>query len=205
MKIKAFVVIDTNVLVSAMLSNSKAPFSVLELVEKGNLIPIFDKRMLNEHYEVFHYDKFKDPRHLITDEMLRNTIYTLVKNGIFINDVDTIKQELYDIMPDKDDIPFFEVKESSQEFESMLVTGNTDDYPIPNDSCIVTAKELLVILQQMERFIQRDYEYEEVIDKLIKSNLESSKYTSGDELLNDVFEDIPTKTIRRSYFDDIEL
>lgn len=205
MRIKAFVVIDTNVLVSAMLSNSKAPFSVLELVEKGNLIPIFDRRMLKEHYEVFHYDKFKDPRHLITDEMLRNTIYTLVKNGIFINDVETIKQELYDIMPDKDDIPFFEVKESSQEFESMLVTGNTDDYPIPNDSYIVTAKELLVILQQMERFIQRDYKYEEVINNLIKTNLEGTKYTSGDDLLNDIFEDIPTKTIRRSYFEDIEL
>jgi predicted nucleic acid-binding protein len=188
-----------------MLSNSKAPFGVLELVEKENLIPIFDKRMLKEYYEVFHYDKFKDPRHLITDEMLRNTLYTLVKNGIFINDVKTIKQELYDIMPDKDDIPFFEVKESSQEFESMLVTGNTDDYPIPNDACIVTAKELLVILQQMERFIQRDFEYEEVIDKLIKTNLEGAKYTSGDELLNDVFEDIPTKAIRESYFEDIEL
>lgn len=205
MKIKAFVIIDTNVLVSAMLSNSKAPFEVLELVEKGNLIPIFDKRMLKEHYEVFHYDKFKDPRHLITDEMLQNIIYTLVKNGIFINDVETIKQELYDIIPDKDDIPFFEVKESSQEFESMLVTGNTDDYPIPNDACIVTPKELLVILQQMERFIQRDFEYEKVISKLIETNLDDSKYTSGDELLNDIFEDIPTKIIRRSYFEDIEL
>ena len=34
MKIKAFVVIDTNVLVSAMLSHSNAPYTVLELVEK---------------------------------------------------------------------------------------------------------------------------------------------------------------------------
>jgi len=204
MKIKAFVVIDTNVLVSAMLSNSSAPYGVLELVEKGNLIPIFDKRMLKEHYEVFRYDKFKDPRHLITDEMLQNTIYTLVKNGIFINDVETIKQEFYDIMPDKDDIPFFEVKESSQEFESMLVTGNTDDYPIPNDGCIVTAKELLVILRQMERFVQKDFEYEQIIDNLIKTNLEKPKYTSGDELLSEIFSDIPKKVINRSYFDDID-
>ena len=62
MRIKAFVVIDTNVLVSALLSDSSAPFKVMELVEKGNLVPIFDKRMLKEHYEVFHYDKFKNPR-----------------------------------------------------------------------------------------------------------------------------------------------
>ena len=45
MRIKTFVVIDTNVLVSAMLSNSKALFGVLELVERGNLTPIFDKRI----------------------------------------------------------------------------------------------------------------------------------------------------------------
>lgn len=57
----------------------------------------------------------------------------------------------------------------------------------------------------MERFIQKDYEYEKVIDNLIKTNLEGTKYTSGDDLLNDIFEDIPTKTIRRSYFEDIEL
>jgi putative PIN family toxin of toxin-antitoxin system len=200
MKIKAFVIIDTNVLVSAMLSSSNAPFSVLELVEKGNLIPIFDKRILKEYYKVFHYNKFKDPRHLITDEMLQNTLYILIKNGIFINDVKIIKQELYNIMPDKDDIPFFEVKESSQEFESMLVTGNINDYPIPNDSYIVTAKELLVILQQMERFIQKDFKYDNIIKKLITTNLESTKYISGDELLNDIFEDISTKTIKDLYF-----
>ena len=50
MRIKAFVVIDTNVLVSAMQSNSKAPFYVLELVEKGNLIPIFDKSVVNGRF-----------------------------------------------------------------------------------------------------------------------------------------------------------
>lgn len=203
MRIKAFVVIDTNVLVSALLSDSSAPFKVMELVEKGNLVPIFDKRMLKEHYEVFHYDKFKNPRHLITDEVLRNIIYTLVSNGIFINDVNTTKQALYEIMPDKSDIPFFEVKESSHEFEPMLITGNTDDYP--NDSCIVTPRELLAILKQMDRFVQKDFEYDIIINKLIETNLKLAKYVSGDELLNDIFEDIPTRTIRQSYFDDIEL
>lgn len=79
MRIKAFVVIDTNVLVSAMQSNSKAPFYVLELVEKGNLIPIFDKRMLKEHYEVLHQDEFKDPRHLITDEIFEILFILLYK------------------------------------------------------------------------------------------------------------------------------
>jgi putative PIN family toxin of toxin-antitoxin system len=205
MRIKAFVVIDTNVLVSAMLSNTNAPFGVLSLVEKGNLIPIFDKRMLKEHYKVFHYEKFKDPRHLITEEMLRNTLYLLVKNGIFINDVETIKQDLYNIMPDKDDIPFFEVKESSHEFESMLVTGNVDDYPIPNDPYIVTAKELLVVLQQMDRFIQRDFKYEEVIENLIRTNLKGNKYELGDDLLGDIFFDVSTKTINTFYFEDDDL
>lgn len=205
MRIKAFVVIDTNVLVSALLTRANAPYKVLNLTESGNLIPIFDKRMLIEYYKVFHYDKFKDPKHSISEEMIKNTAFTIIKNGILINDVKTISQDLYNIMPDKSDIPFFEVKESSEEFDSVLVTGNTDDYPA-NDNYIVTAKELMVILQQMERFVQKDFEYDKVISELIKKNLESTKYTSGDELLEEIFEDIPNKIIKRSYFEeDIEI
>ena len=127
-------------------------------------------------------------------------MFTIVKNGIYITNVKTIKQEIYEIMPDKKDIPFFEVKESSQEFDSMLVTGNVKDYPIPNDSYIVTAKELLVILQQMERFVQTDLNYDKVIRLLIESTLESGNYIRGNDLLNEIFENTSTKAIKHSFF-----
>lgn len=195
MRIKAFVVIDTNVLVSAMYSNASPPTAILEMIESGNIIPIFDKRMLKEYYNVFKYDKFKN---IITDEMLRNTIYTIVNNGICINDVKETKTQMKDLY----DIPFFEVKESSQEFESMLVTGNIKHFP--KDNCIVTPKELVVILQQMERFIINDLDYEKAVDLIVRTNLDTPKYISGDELLEDIFEDVSQKVINRSYFNDYE-
>ena len=195
MRIKAFVVIDTNVLVSAMYSNASPPTAILEMIESGNIIPIFDKRMLKEYYNVFKYDKFKN---IITDEMLRNTIYTIVNNGICINDVKETKTQMKDLY----DIPFFEVKESSQEFESMLVTGNIKHFP--KDNCIVTPKELIVILQQMERFIINDLDYEKAVDLIVRTNLDTPKYISGDELLEDIFEDVSQKVINRSYFNDYE-
>lgn len=200
MRIKAFVVIDTNVLVSAMYSNASPPFTILEMVESNNLIPIFDKRMLKEHYDVLNRDKFvnKFGKEFV-DLMVRDTLYTLVKNGIYINDVQKTMQDI----KDEGDIPFFEVKESSQEFDSMLVTGNTKHFP--EDECVVTPKELIVIMRQMERYIQNDLDYELAVDTIIKTNVETPKYTLGDDLLNDVFENIEEKIINRDYFDDIEL
>lgn len=82
----------------------------------------------------------------------------------------------------------------------MLVTGNVKDYPIPNDSYIVTAKELLVILQQMERFVQTDLNYDKVIRLLIESTLESGNYIRGNDLLNEIFENTSTKAIKHSFF-----
>ena len=200
MRIKAFVVIDTNVLVSALLSHSEAPFRVVELVKSGNIIPIFDKRILKEYYEVFQYDKFKSEKHLISEEISKDLLYTIVKNGIFINDVEKIKDEFYNIMNDKKDIPFFEVKESSYEFNSMLVTGNVKHYAIPNDSSIVNSKELLNIMNQMERFVKIDIDYESVVIQLIKENLDTPKYTDGDDLLDDIFEGDNDISIKHSYF-----
>ena len=57
-RIRAFVIVDTNVFVSALITNSGHPFEILKLIEQGNVLPIFDKRILSEYYRVFHYDKF---------------------------------------------------------------------------------------------------------------------------------------------------
>jgi putative PIN family toxin of toxin-antitoxin system len=187
MKVKAFVVIDTNVLISAMLSTNGAPHEIFKLIESGNLIPIFDKRILKEYYRVFKYDKFNEKKQFISDKAAKNTLCIVIKNGIYINDVDKIKNELEELMPDKDDIPFFEVKESSHEFDSMLVTGNLEHYPL-DDRYIVSSKELLIVLKQMDRFVQMDLEYIDNLKTIIADNLSSSKYMSGDELLATVSE-----------------
>ena len=51
-------VIDTNVLVSAMLKGNSVPGLVLKHVFSGNLIPVFNDKILEEYCEVLHRKKF---------------------------------------------------------------------------------------------------------------------------------------------------
>lgn len=174
MKIKAFAVLDTNVLVSAVISSSGYPYDILRLIQSGNVIPIYDERMLNEYKEVFHYDKLK-----ISEETFQQTFTLILKSGLLIQDVETTKAQLLD----QSDIPFFEVKESSEEFDSVLVTGNLKHYPEQRD--IITPKEFILLLDQMERFIKIDFDYEKNVQQIIGGQIASGKYIEGYKVFGD--------------------
>ncbi len=174
MKIKAFAVLDTNVLVSAVISSSGYPYDILRLIQSGNVIPIYDERMLNEYKEVFHYDKLK-----ISEETFQQTFTLILKSGLLIQDVETTKAQLLD----QSDIPFFEVKESSEEFDSVLVTGNLKHYPEQRD--IITPKEFILLLDQMERFIKIDFDYEKNVQQIIGDQIASGKYIEGYKVFGD--------------------
>lgn len=174
MKIKAFAVLDTNVLVSAVISSSGYPYDILRLIQSGNVIPIYDERMLNEYKEVFHYDKLK-----ISEETFQQTFTLILKSGLLIQDVETTKAQLLD----QSDIPFFEVKESSEEFDSVLVTGNLRHYPEQRD--IITPKEFILLLDQMERFIKIDFDYEKNVQQIIGDQIASGKYIEGYKVFGD--------------------
>lgn len=103
MKIKAFVVLDINVLVSAVISSSGYPYDILRLIQSGNVIPIYVERMLNEYKEVFHYDKLK-----ISEENFQQTFNLIFKSGLLIEDVETKKVQLLD----RSDIPFLKLKKA---------------------------------------------------------------------------------------------
>ena len=173
MKIKAFAVLDTNVLVSAVISSSGYPYDILRLIQSGNVIPIFDERMLNEYKEVFHYDKLK-----ISEKTFQQTFNLILKSGLLIRDVETTKAQFLD----RSDIPFFEVKESSEEFDSVLVTGNLKHYPEQRD--IITPKEFILLLDQMERFIKIDFDYEKNV-QIIGDQIASGKYIEGYKVFGD--------------------
>lgn len=175
MKIKAFAVIDTNVLVSASLSSSY-PRQVLDLINKDNIIPIFDDRIINEYKDVLSRKKFS-----FSQEDVYDTLHCIVSKGLYINDV----QKTLTALTDKDDIPFFEVKESSEDLDSYLVTGNIKHFP--ESVSTVTPKEFINILRTLDRFVSKDYDYERIIEELIKGRIASSKYSSGEDLLNSIF------------------
>lgn len=188
MNIKVFAVIDTNVVVSSALSDKSFPHIIFDLIESKNIFPIFDNRILNEYYKVLNYDKFS-----LTETDIFDILYSIVSSGILLNDV----RQAEEYFADKDDIPFYEVTASSEETSPYLVTGNTKHFP--QKEYIVTPHVMLATMEYMDRFLKIDYNYQQVINDLLEQQLGTSKYTSGQELLDEIFDD-EQKTIRKTYF-----
>ena len=55
---KIFAVLDTNVLVSALLNWDSVPGAVVEETINGNLIPVLHEKIIAEYEEVLRRDKF---------------------------------------------------------------------------------------------------------------------------------------------------
>ena len=63
-----YAVIDTNVLVSALLAkkSDSATVQVIERMIKGEIIPVYSNEIMNEYHEVLSRKKFKFSPELIT-------------------------------------------------------------------------------------------------------------------------------------------
>lgn len=132
---KVYAVLDTNVLVSALLKPASVPGKVLQHALVGQIIPLYDRRIIEEYRKVLHRDKFHFDIKLV-DELLEE----YQKCGICVEA--TPSNEKFE---DKDDIIFYEVALEMQNENAMLVTGNIKHFP-PR-LYIVTPKEMLHILE----------------------------------------------------------
>jgi uncharacterized protein len=110
------VVLDTNVLVSALLNSFGAPGRVLDLVLAGELSVAYDDRVLAEWRQVLRREKFGFSAGDI--EVLLGFVEG---EGISVN-----ASPLAIELPDQDDLPFLEVAHAA---EATLITGNTRHYP----------------------------------------------------------------------------
>ena len=130
------VVIDTNVLISALLSKhgDAATVQVLNAVFDGTIIPVLNDEILAEYDTVLHRPKFKFPDSYI--QLLLDTIKTY---GIFTKQLIT-----NEILPDPKDLVFYEVVMAKQEEHAYLVTGNSKHFP--KKPFIVTPNELLALI-----------------------------------------------------------
>lgn len=133
---KCYVVIDTNVLVSALLSknNESATVQLLERLLKLEVIPIYSDDIIQEYWEVLNRPKFK-----FSQELVRWLLETIMKYG---KSVETAPID--EVLPDKKDLPFYEVVMETREDHSYLVTGNLKHFP--TRPYIVTARQMLEIL-----------------------------------------------------------
>jgi putative PIN family toxin of toxin-antitoxin system len=134
---KCYAVIDTNVLVSSLLTkhNTSATVLVVERLLDGTVIPVFSNSILEEYSAVLHRDKFG-----FAPELVDTFLQELLKHGIIVE-----PEESDIILPDMKDVPFYVVALNSCIEDTFLVIGNIKHFPA--EPFIVTPAQFLEILQ----------------------------------------------------------
>ena len=125
---KYYVVIDTNVLVSAVLKSHSVPGSIVELAFDGPIIPILNEAIEKEYREVLSRPKFHLP-----EDLIEGIMSTFHKRAIYV-DAEHLDVEL----PDPKDLVFYEVVMEERHF--------------PNKPFIVTPREMLDIILRDQDF-----------------------------------------------------
>ena len=131
-----YAVIDTNVLLSALLTKNplSATTKVLNALQKRKIKLLYNSEILNEYKEVFRRPKFKFDDGEITD----------VINFIESEGLSSQRIHSTEFFPDPKDIVFYEVAISKE--DAYLVTGNKKHFP--QKPIVVTPSEMLEILEQ---------------------------------------------------------
>lgn len=140
MKTKYFVVLDTNVVVSALLNRSSTPGAILGEALDGCVIPLLHDDILEEYSDVLHRPKFKFDRRDV-----EVALAGLIKRGVFVD-----AASIEDYVPDPDDAIFYQVvMETRKTEDAYLVTGNLKHFPVK--TFVVTPKEMLDIIKGAEK------------------------------------------------------
>lgn len=119
---KDSIVLDTNVLVSALLTKNRAvsaPFQILSRVLSGQIVMLVNNAIKNEYREVLLRAKFHfDP--VLIEKLLSAMANMWLKVEVPENNV---------TLPDMKDKPFYDLAVSFQHIGVKLVTGNIEHFP----------------------------------------------------------------------------
>ncbi len=136
---KVFAVLDTNVIVSALISRNSdaATVKVFQHLLKKDLTALYNDDILKEYHDVLLRPKFRIDKELILD------LYEFIKQ----EGVSSKRIHSDESFPDPKDIVFYEVALSKE--NAFLVTGNIKHFP--KKPIVVTPAEMLEILQSQEK------------------------------------------------------
>ena len=131
---KIYAVIDTNVIVSGLITtNPLSPTKiVLENLMNKSIVPLYCEEVLQEYSEVLCRDKFCLP-----EEKIEKVLALIKSDGISSKRVPS-----KEAFPDPKDVVFYEVALSKE--DSYLVTGNIKHFP--KVDFVVTPAEMLAII-----------------------------------------------------------
>ena len=130
-----YAVVDTNVLVSALLSRhaDASTVKVVEAFQERKFKLLFNKEIFIEYYDVLFRPRLKLP-----EEKVQKLISQIGSEGIASN-----RLHSDEFFPDPKDVVFYEVALSKE--DAYLVTGNTKHFP--KKPIVVTPVEMLEILR----------------------------------------------------------
>lgn len=134
---KIYAVIDTNVIISALLSRHQdsATVKILDYLYDRTIVPVYNDEILNEYATVLKRAKFNFP-----DNVIKATLEAIKKGGLKSDRFASDEQ-----LPDPKDIVFYEVVLSVD--DSFLITGNIKHFP--KKPFVVTPAEMLRIIHEM--------------------------------------------------------
>lgn len=129
-------VIDTNVLVSGMISNnpSSPTVGVLKCVDNKTIVPLFCDEILHEYDIVLHRKKFNLP-----EDEINAVLDEIVALGLSSSRITSNEQ-----FPDPKDVVFYEIALSKE--NSYLITGNIKHFP--KVDFVVTPAEIMKIIEE---------------------------------------------------------
>ena len=133
------VVIDTNVIVSVLISHKKesSTYKVIELVFNKSINCYYIDDILTEYKDVLNRDKFNFDKGMVNefiDEFIN------ISNKINLKNNQMINSEIHKVI-DKKDIPFYKLVTCDEIKNCYLITGNKKHFPA-NDH-ILTSSEFL--------------------------------------------------------------
>lgn len=137
---KLYAVIDTNVLVSALITKNpdSPPSKIIRALLNGEIIPLYHDKIIDEYHDVLSRKKFN-----INPTTRDKIIIFIMTHGVEI-----FPSPTNEIFVDMSDLIFYEVTMDADVDEKYLVTGNIKHYPRKN--FIVTPKEFLIIFEKFK-------------------------------------------------------
>ena len=122
------VVLDTNVLISALLTPGRAADTILQMCLRGEHSPIINEAILFEYNNVLRRPKFQFPTWKVE----------LVLDGLMRRSLPIAGAHCDAIFPDESDRVFFEAAKTAN---ACVITGNLRHYP--EDPGVITPRAFL--------------------------------------------------------------
>lgn len=132
-----YAVIDTNVLVSSLLSKHPDSSTVIirDYLLDGRFVPLYNSEILGEYIDVLHRPKLQLP-----SEQVGVILETIAEMGMTME-----RTESNEVFPDPSDAVFYEVALSQE--GTFLITGNTRHFP--KTPIVVSPSEFLEIIENL--------------------------------------------------------